>query len=74
MAQNHKCQICGAEFDDAAKLEDHRLSPPKLTGKHTFGNCIRNEKDLYRISLLQRNSVDKLAKPEHLRCSGFVLK
>ena len=23
MAQNHKCQICGAEFDDEAKLEDH---------------------------------------------------
>ena len=23
MAQNHKCQVCGAEFDDAAKLEDH---------------------------------------------------
>lgn len=23
MAQNHKCQICGAEFDNEAKLEDH---------------------------------------------------
>lgn len=23
MAQDHKCQICGAEFDNAAKLEDH---------------------------------------------------
>ena len=23
MAQNHKCQICGAEFDSTEKLEDH---------------------------------------------------
>jgi DNA-directed RNA polymerase subunit RPC12/RpoP len=23
MAQNHKCQICAAEFDNEAKLEDH---------------------------------------------------
>ena len=23
MAQDHKCQICGAEFHDEAKLEDH---------------------------------------------------
>jgi len=23
MTQDHKCQICGAEFDDEAKLEDH---------------------------------------------------
>jgi hypothetical protein len=23
MTQDHKCQICGADFDDEAKLEDH---------------------------------------------------
>jgi rubredoxin len=23
MAQDHKCQICGAEFEDETKLEDH---------------------------------------------------
>ena len=65
MTQDHKCQICGADFDDEAKLEDHnrtmhsqytcevcveRLSLQKLIGKHTIVRCILNEKETQPVS------------------------
>jgi len=46
MAQNHKCQICGAEFDDAAKLEDHNRTMHSQYTCEACGQVFNSKSDL----------------------------
>jgi rubredoxin len=46
MAQNHKCQICGAEFDDQAKLEDHNRTMHSQYTCEACGQVFNSKSDL----------------------------
>ena len=46
MAQNHKCQICGAEYDDAAKLEDHNRTMHSQYTCEACGQVFNSKSDL----------------------------
>jgi len=46
MAQNNKCQICGAEFDNAAKLEDHNRTMHSQYTCEACGQVLNSSSEL----------------------------
>ena len=46
MAQNHKCQIWGAEFDEAAKLEDRNRTMHSQYTCETCGQVFNSNAEL----------------------------
>jgi len=46
MAQDHKCQICGAEFDSAEKLEDHSRTMHSQYTCEVCGQVFNSKSDL----------------------------